>query len=87
MIHCVDINEIGNFPDTLSSRDGTPDIRRIAALHAEATQHGEELLEEARQLLAEGRIREARRLMRTAEELHSQLKALETQMSARGSSG
>jgi hypothetical protein len=58
----------------------TRDFRRLVNLHVEASQHREELLEEARQLRAAGKIREARRLMRTAEELHSQLQALEAQV-------
>lgn len=77
----MDTIETKNLSEPPSS-GGTPDIRRIVTIHAEASQHREELLEEARQLLREGRIREARRLMKTAEELRSQLKALETQMSA-----
>jgi hypothetical protein len=63
------------------------DICHIAAIHAEASQHREDLLEEARQLLAEGRIREAKRLMTTAEKLRVQLAALERQMYAPVSSG
>jgi hypothetical protein len=61
-------------------------VRRILALHSEASQHREELLEEARQLRAAGKLREARRLMRTAREIQFQLQALEVQvrMSARG---
>jgi hypothetical protein len=63
------------------------DIRRIATIHAEASAHREELLEDARQLLAQGRIREAKRLMKMAEKLHLQLAALERQMNPPVSSG
>jgi len=56
----------------------------MVAIHAEASQHREGLLEEARQLHAAGKIREARRLMRTAEQLHSQLQALEVQVRMSG---
>jgi hypothetical protein len=69
--------ETSNHPDLSSALD----IRRIISLHAEASQHRDELLEEARELLAAGNVREAKRLMRTAAEIHSQLNALETQMS------
>ena len=86
MMHGVPAKESFNRPDLLTEDRETPDIRRIVAIHAEASQHREELLEEARQLQAAGKIREARRWIRTAEELQSQLQALEAQVriSSRG---
>jgi hypothetical protein len=82
MMRGVPAKESFNRPDLLTEDRDTPDIRRIVAIHAEASQHREE----ARQLQAAGKIREARRWIRTAEELQSQLQALEAQVriSSRG---
>jgi hypothetical protein len=72
--------ESSNSPELPVEDRETRDFLRLVNLHVEASQHREELLEEARQLQAAGRIREARRVRRTAAKLHSQLQALEAQV-------
>jgi hypothetical protein len=55
----------------------TPDVDEISGTHLRASQHREELLEEARALRAAGRIREARGVEKRAAQVDQLLGALE----------
>jgi hypothetical protein len=50
-----------------------------SGLHLRATQHREELIEEARSLMAAGRVREARAMQKRAGQVEQLLGALETE--------
>jgi hypothetical protein len=60
----------------------SPTERQPMGLHFRASQHREELLDEARELLAAGRIREARAVEKRAGQLEQLLGALEAEVSA-----
>jgi hypothetical protein len=57
-----------------------PDIRQVFAVHLQASQRRDELLEEARALQAAGKIREARRAFKQAETVHQHIEALEQEV-------
>jgi hypothetical protein len=67
-------------PSRINTRDAesrTSDTDEISGTHLRASQHREELLEEARALRAAGRIREARGVEKRAEQVDQLLGALE----------
>jgi hypothetical protein len=59
------------------SRRFVPDVREVFALHLEASQRLDHLLEQVRELKAAGKIAEARRVFKHAEQIQQQLLALE----------
>jgi hypothetical protein len=67
-------------PSRINTRDAearTSDTDEISGTHLRASQHREELLEEARALRAAGRIREARGVEKRAEQVDQLMGALE----------
>ena len=66
--------------NTRDSRSGMPDVVEISDTHFRASQHREELLEEARALRAAGKIREARGVEKRAAQVDQLVGALEAEV-------
>ena len=74
-------------PTRINTRDSgsrTPGVDEISGTHFRASQHREELLEEARALRAAGRIREARGVEKRAAQVDQLLGALEGEVKRPG---
>jgi hypothetical protein len=69
-------NKRANRPAT-SEAGRTPGTHKTADLHFRASHHREELLEEARALLAAGKVREARAVEKRAGQVEQLVGALE----------